>query len=65
MARMKKVACLINQSKQVTSNCQPMTELLELAKDIQTGVKGIFGCNPESNKGESKHRWHYRLNIIG
>eukprot|EP00957_Ditylum_brightwellii_P196824 14995644-Ditylum_brightwellii.AAC.1 len=29
-----------------------MTEPLELAKDIWTGVKGIFGCNPESNKGE-------------
>eukprot|EP00957_Ditylum_brightwellii_P090062 6858713-Ditylum_brightwellii.AAC.1 len=29
------------------------------------GVKGIFGCDPESNKEENKHRWHYRLNIIG
>eukprot|EP00957_Ditylum_brightwellii_P184164 14027567-Ditylum_brightwellii.AAC.1 len=41
-----------------------MTELLELVKDIQTGVKGIFGCDPESNKGESKHKWQYRLNNI-
>eukprot|EP00957_Ditylum_brightwellii_P044131 3348632-Ditylum_brightwellii.AAC.1 len=29
-----------------------ITELLELAKDIRTGVKVIFGCNPEINKGE-------------
>eukprot|EP00957_Ditylum_brightwellii_P112062 8545073-Ditylum_brightwellii.AAC.1 len=42
-----------------------MTELLELSKDIRTGIKSIFGCNLESNKGESKHKWHYRLSIIG
>eukprot|EP00957_Ditylum_brightwellii_P062645 4754575-Ditylum_brightwellii.AAC.1 len=42
-----------------------MTELLELATDIQTCVKGIFGCDPENDKGENKYRWQYRLNIIG
>eukprot|EP00957_Ditylum_brightwellii_P043848 3324640-Ditylum_brightwellii.AAC.1 len=29
-----------------------MTELLELSKDIWTGVNGIFGCNQKIDKGE-------------